>query len=162
MGINIAMGMLRLPQIRDYWATDQILSTPWFPSIMPRDRFFLILRYLHLVDNSLQRKKGEEGYDPLFKVRPLIDHLSAVFPRYYQPAQQLSVDEMMIGTRCRISFLQYLTQKQMKFGIKVFVNSEAKTAYVLTFQIYTGKTVSAEPSSSKGLGYRVVMDLVEP
>ena len=55
--INIAMGMLRLPQIRDYWATDQILSTPWFPSIMPCDRFFLILRYLHLVDNSLQRKK---------------------------------------------------------------------------------------------------------
>lgn len=75
VAMNIAMGMLRLPQIRDYWATDDILSTPWFPAIMSRDRFFQILRYLHLVDSSLQRKKGEEGYDPLFKVRPLIDHL---------------------------------------------------------------------------------------
>lgn len=80
IGMNTAMGMLRLPQIRDYWATDEVLSTPWFPSIMSRDRFFQIMRFLHLVDSSQQRKKGEEGYDPLFKVRLLIDHLSAVFP----------------------------------------------------------------------------------
>lgn len=75
--MNIAMG---LPQIRNYWATEDIISTPWFPAIMPCDRFSQILRYLHLVDSSLQYKKGEEGYDPLFKVHPLIDHLSAVFP----------------------------------------------------------------------------------
>ena len=66
IGMNIAMGILRLPQVRDYWATNEVLSTPWFPSIMPRDRFFQIMRYLHLVDSSLQRKKGEEGYVPLF------------------------------------------------------------------------------------------------
>jgi len=100
IGINVAMGMLKLPQIRDYWATDDIISTPWFPSIMSRDRFVEILRYLHLVDTSLQKKKGEDGYDVLFKIRPLIDHFSAVFPCYYEPAQQLSVDEMMVGTRC--------------------------------------------------------------
>ena len=82
IGMNIAMGMLRLPQIRDYWAQNEILSTPWFPSIMLRDRFFSILRFLYLVDNSLQKKKGEDGYDPLFKIRPMIDHLSAVFSRY--------------------------------------------------------------------------------
>ena len=63
IGMNIAMGMLRLPQIRDYWAQDEILSIPWFPSIMPRDRLFSILRFLHWVDNSLQKKKGEDGYE---------------------------------------------------------------------------------------------------
>ena len=156
------MGMLRLPQIRDYWATDDIISTPWFPSIMSRDRFVEILRYLHLVDTSLQKKKGKDGYDVLFKIRPLIDHFSAIFPCYYEPAQQLSVDEMMVGTRCRISFLQYLLKKPTKFGIKVFVNSEAKTGYVLTFQIYTGKVSSSEESSSKGVGHRIVMELLQP
>ena len=39
IGLNIAMGMLHLPQIKDYWSTSQILSTPWFPSIMSRDHF---------------------------------------------------------------------------------------------------------------------------
>ena len=93
LGMNIAMGLLRLPQVRDYWGTGSILSVPWFPSIMPRDSFFQILRYLHLVHTSTQKKKGEEGYDPLFKVRPLFDHLSGVFPRYYQPFRCLSIDE---------------------------------------------------------------------
>jgi len=63
LGMVIAMGMFRLPQIRDYWANTEILSTPWFAAIMPRDRFSSILRYLHLVNNSQQKRKGEEGYD---------------------------------------------------------------------------------------------------
>ena len=41
IGLNIAMGVLRLPQVRDYWSTNEILSTPWFPSVMSRDRFSL-------------------------------------------------------------------------------------------------------------------------
>ena len=60
IGLNIAMGVLRLPQVRDYWSTNEILATPWFPSVMSRDRFFLILRYLHLV-NSTQQKKRRRG-----------------------------------------------------------------------------------------------------
>ena len=79
IGISIAMGMLQLPRLKDYWSTSKILSTPWFRSIMSRDRFLEILIYLHLVDSSKQKKKAEEGYDPIFKVRPLVDHLNAMF-----------------------------------------------------------------------------------
>ena len=163
IGMNIAMGMLRLPQIRDYWAHNEILSTLWLPSIMPRDRFFSILRFLHLVDNSLQKKKGEDGFDPLFKIRPMIDHLSAVFPRYYQLGQQLLIDEMMIGTRCHVSFLQYLPKKPTRFGIKVFVNAEAKSGYVLTFQVYTGKREAnpADEVSKLSVSHRVVKELLQ-
>ena len=35
IGMNIAMGILRLPSIADYWTTTEVLSTPWFPSVMP-------------------------------------------------------------------------------------------------------------------------------
>jgi len=159
IGINIAMGMLRLPQIHDYWSNNEILSTPWFGAIMPCDRFFNILRYLHLSDSSVQHKKGDKGYDPLIKVRVLVDHLLAVFPHYYQPGCHLSIDEMMIGTRCHVSFLQYLPKKPTKFGIKVFVNSEAKTGYVLSFDIYTGKSASRDKSTS--VCHSVVMHLLE-
>ena len=159
IGLNVAMGMLHLPQIKDYWSTSKILSTPWFPSIMSRDCFLKILKFLHLVDSTLQKKKGEEGYDPLFKIRFLVDHLAAVYPQYYFPSRYLSIDEMMVGTRCRVVFLQYLPKKPTKFGIKVWINSEAKSGYVLNFQIYTG---SEEKTKEKGLAYRVVMDLMEP
>lgn len=40
IGLNIAMGLLHLPQVRDYWSTNEIPATPWFPLIMSRDRFF--------------------------------------------------------------------------------------------------------------------------
>ena len=77
-----------------------------------------------------------------------MDHLSAVFPSYYQPAQWLSVDEMTIGTRCRNSFLQYLPQKPTEFGIKVF---EGKSGYA-----------KAGVEKGKGVGHRVVMDILQP
>ena len=41
----------------------------------------------------------------------------------------------------------------------VWVNSEAKTGYVLCFQVYTG--ANSKTTREKGLGYRVVMDLIE-
>ena len=133
IGLNIAMGLLHLPQVRDYWSTNEILATPWFPSIMSRDRFFKILRYLHLVDSSKQKKREEEGYDILYKVRLLIDHLGAVFPKYYQPSRQLSIDEMMIGTRCRVSFLQYIPKKPTRFGIKVWVLARSQVRLCTRF-----------------------------
>ena len=120
------------------------------------------MRYLHLVDSSLQKKTGEVGYDLLFKVRSLLDHLAAVFPRYYQPVREVSIDEMMIGTRCRISFLRYMPQKSCKFGVKVWVLAEVKTGYVLGFQNCTGAASPGDENSTKSLTYRVVMNLVEP
>ena len=64
----------------------------------------------------------------------------------------------MIGTRCRVSFWQYIPKKPTPFGIKVWVLSEAKTGYVLHFQVYTS---AEDDPMKKGLGYRVVMELME-
>ena len=58
LGLNIAMGMLCLQQMRDYW------STPWFPNVMSRECFILILRYLHLVA-STQHKRGNRVSYPI-------------------------------------------------------------------------------------------------
>ena len=120
------------------------------------------MRCLHLSDSSSQLKSGQVGYDPLYKVRALINQLSAVFPGYYQPSRELSIDEMMIGTQFHVSFLQYMPKKPQKFGAKVWVLAEAKTGYVLGFQIYTGASLTTKEYASKGVSYWVVMDLMEP
>ena len=126
------MGLLKLPCIQDCWCTNEILSAPWFGSITPRDRFLKIMRYLYLSNSSSQPKSGQVGYDLLYEVRAMINQLSAVFPGYYQPSRELSIDEMMIGTQCHVSFLQYAPKKPCKFGVKVWVLAEAKTRYVCT------------------------------
>ena len=158
IGLNIAMGLIRLPQIQDYWNKNEVLATPFFPSIMSRDHFQSILRYLHLNNSTLQKKNGEEGYDSLFKIRPLLDHFSAIFPMYYQPAQHISIDEMMIGTRCRVAFLQNMPKKPKRFGIKVWILAEAKMGYVLDLQVYTG---AEKDNNKKGLANRIVNYLIQ-
>ena len=152
-GINIAMGMFRHPRVHDYWSTKPMFRMPWFSAIVSRDKFFKINRYLHLSDSSKQKKKGDSGYDPLFKVRPLIDKTLELFPKYYQPKQDLAIDEMMVGTRCRIHFLQYIPKKPTKWGIKIFVNSESSTGYVLTYDVYVG-------ASEKNHTHATVMKLM--
>ena len=62
----------------------------------------------------------------------VVYHLTAVLKNYH-PSRHLSVDETIIGARCRLSFLQYMPQKPTRFGIKVWVIAEAKKGYVLDF-----------------------------
>ena len=51
IGLAILHGIVRKPTIYSYHSTDQMLATPFFWKCMSRDRFALILKYLHLSDN---------------------------------------------------------------------------------------------------------------
>ena len=72
--------------------------------------------------------------------------------------RELSIDEQMIGTKSRISFIQYMPKKPKKFGIKIWALCEALTGYCLQYQIYTG---AEEGTTEKGLTSRVVLDLMK-
>jgi hypothetical protein len=41
------------------------------------------LSHIHVNDNTLMPKKGEPGYDKLYKIRPVIDSLKSTFKKYY-------------------------------------------------------------------------------
>jgi hypothetical protein len=60
---------------------------------MSRDRFLAILTMLHLNNSDAKAARGEPNYDPLFKIRPVIDTLIAKFQDVYTPEEELTVDE---------------------------------------------------------------------
>jgi len=64
----------------------------------------------------------------------------------------------MVGTKCRISFLQYIPKNPTKFGIKLWALCETVTGYCLQFQVYTEKVKSGVEHK---LSYRVVFDLMQ-
>ena len=103
--------------------------------------------------------RNMDNYDPLYKVRPLLDHIRHVCQTVYKPKRQLSVDEAMVGYRGRIFMKQYMRNKPTSWGLKVWCCAEAKTGYVLNFRVYTGKR---DYASGNGLGYDVVMSMSEP
>ena len=105
---------------------------------MSRDRFCLILKFLHLNDNSRCKRKGEPGYDSLFKLRPFLTKLTANFQKCYTLNREVSVDESMVGFKGRLSFIQYMPKKPTKWGLKAFVLSDSKSGYVYNWRLYTG------------------------
>ena len=53
-GLIIAMGLVAVDDLQEYWSTHPISDLPFFRSIMKRDRFLLILLFLHLSNNEKQ------------------------------------------------------------------------------------------------------------
>jgi len=71
--IIIHMSMLYKSSLWDYWSLRPIIHTPYAASVgMSRDRFLTILTMFHL-NNDEKAARGQPGYDPLFKIRPVID-----------------------------------------------------------------------------------------
>ena len=160
IGINIAMGVVSLPSLKHYWTTDPILSHSWFGSVMSRNRFSQILRYFHIADNTTAPSRSDPDYNKLWKIQPLIAALQSTCAEMYSTHRELSVDESVIGTKCRLSFIQFMKAKPTKWGVKVWICADSRNGYISAFDIYTGKDPS-KPLHPKGLGYDVVMHLME-
>ena len=67
IGLAILHGIVRNPTIYSEHSTNQsMLATPFFGKCMSRDRFGLLLKYLHLSDK-------EDNGDPAFQFREILD-----------------------------------------------------------------------------------------
>lgn len=159
IALQIAMGLCQKPSIRSYWNKFWLTYTP-FSSIMSRNRFELIQTFLHFNNAELQVPRGQRGFNPLFKIQPLLDIVDPTYMQVYGPRRELSLDESMVKFKGRIFFRQYLPAKPTKWGIKEFILAEAKTGYALKSVVYTGKT-SFQRDAGVGLSEQVVLDLLE-
>ena len=155
IGMVICMGIIRLPATVDYWSTNPLLSIHTISSCMPVCRFKALLRTIHLNDNTKAKRPGEDGYDKLFKIRPLLDVVLANSNRLYIPHREVSIDEGMVLFKGRSSYKQYMPQKPVKRGFKVWCLAVSRNGYLSNFEVYTGAT----DGSSEGLGASVVKRL---
>jgi hypothetical protein len=158
LGVLIAMGIHRLPQVEDYWSTNPLLGAPGIISGMPIKRFKVLLRHLHLNDNTTAVPRGEPNFDKLHKLRPLISIIRKNSLKLNNPGRQLSIDEAMVGYKGRSTLKQYMPNKPTKRGYKVWCICDAQTGYILDFNIYTG----ASETTEYGLGEKVILTLANP
>ena len=68
IALILAMGLVSQSDIKEYWSTDTVTSTPFFPATMSRDSFLLITSFFHLANNDSYIPRGQPGPDPLFKL----------------------------------------------------------------------------------------------
>lgn len=77
----------------------------------------------------------------------------------YASTKDQAIDESMIAFKGRSSLKQYMPQKPIKRGYKVWVRADAY-GYICKFQIYTGKNKDTQ-EIEQNLGGIVVLDLCE-
>ncbi|XP_033763364.1 piggyBac transposable element-derived protein 4-like, partial [Pecten maximus] len=159
IAVAIAMGIIKQINMQDYWCTDPVVSTPFFSSVMPRDRFLSIMSFLHLSNNTLAVPRGEEGYTPLQKLGSPYQELLQRFQEVYNPSQCVAVDEGMIAWRGNLKFRVYSPDKPIKYGIKLYMLCDSKNGYCSRVELYTGRPSEV---SEYGVTYDLVMRLAEP
>ena len=157
VAIFIVMGINKLPSIHMYWSENDMIGCAWISKIMSRNRFCQINRFLHVVDNALSVPKDAPGYNPMFKIQPLLDHMKNAFSRLYYPRKCISIDGAMIAFNGRLSFKQYIPSKPTKWGIKCWEVCDSTNGYCLDFNVYTGKNYTN--ASRFGVGYDVISNL---
>ena len=154
--INMMFGIHKLPSYLLYWSSDPLLRVSAVAEVMSRNRYQTISRFFHLSDRDTFIPRGEEGHDPLHKIKPALDLVLRASQMYYSPGAALSIDEAMIPFQGRLYFKQYIKGKPNPWGVKVWCLCDAKNGYLCDFSFYTGKENTPMP---KGLGHHVVMSL---
>ena len=71
--IQYMCGIHHLPEANMYWSLDPLLRVPAIADVMGKSRYQKRNQYFHIRDNTEAFPKIDPQYDPLFKVRPLLD-----------------------------------------------------------------------------------------
>ncbi|KAJ8932017.1 hypothetical protein NQ314_015025 [Rhamnusium bicolor] len=146
LGVILFMGIVNFPKIECYWKLDNLYYHPIMHKIkMSYNRFSLLLRCWHFVDNSLPR----DGNDRLYKVSPLVDAVVANIQKVYTPGKTVAIDESMILFRGRLQFRQYNPGKTNKYGIKIYKLC-TPNGFVWNFKIYCGNDPTIETLDKPG------------
>lgn len=159
-------GIVKKPNERLYWSKSRLIETPAFGEIMPGNRFQLVMRMLHFVDNTTIQNLEGHPQPLLRKIWPVYQELVKKYRTLYVPERDISVDESLLLFKGRLSWKQYMPLKRARFGIKSFLLCESESGYIWNSIIYTGKGTDLETSSvateSFGMATKVVVKLVEP
>ena len=135
----IAMGLVRKGVIERYWDHGQTVKTPFFGTYMGHNTFQAILSNLQVSDSSADLPCNNPNHDKLFKVRPFVDMMDRTFLQSYKAGRDLSVDKGCCPYKGRVHFKCYNPSKPSKWYLKLFEVSDARTGYVVAFEIYCGK-----------------------
>ena len=149
----MTMDLVHQQDMRYYWSTDPVISTPFFSTIMPRNRFLLLLSFLHYNDNTNYIPRGQDGYDPLYKLGTVYHDLTHLFTTNYYPTKNIAIGEGLVPWKGNT----HHPDNPDKFGIKSYQLCD-QTGYCCKYELYTGKRGCV---SEQGATYDLCMRLMD-
>ena len=124
----------------NWWSNDPVLENPIMKKVMTGNQFNKILRCLHVCSLEKQPSTDDPNYDPIYKVKEFKESLESRFEKLYIPGEKLSLDETLVRAFGRMKFKVRIITKAARYGIKLYVISDAVTSFVLKVIVYPGKS----------------------
>ncbi|XP_050065449.1 piggyBac transposable element-derived protein 4-like [Aphis gossypii] len=159
-GLLYLAGVLRSNHLNldDLWSNDG-LSPEYFRAVMPKARFYILLRAMRFDDISTRAQRKQ--FDKLAAIRSVFEDFVLSCENCYTVGANVTIDEMLEGFRGRCSFRQYIPSKPNKYGIKIQALVDSRTFYTSKMEVYVG-TQPDGPYKCENNPASVVKRLIAP
>jgi hypothetical protein len=114
----------------------------WFPNMT---RWEQMKRFFKVSDPCTDHLHKE---DKMWRIREVFDTLIAASKANYWPQCEVALDEAIKKFKGRCSFKQYIKNKPVRWGIKIFALCCSHTAYLFNAIVYLGKRPEDEKEST--------------
>lgn len=165
------MGLVQLPAIHEYWATDWYSTMPFFGKAMGRNRFQEIYQNLLNACNDdldepapafLNANIKREGSTGGNKTQPFISKLVSNFQKYLIPDRNVASDESLIGFKGKLSSKSTNPMKPTKWEVVARTLTDSKTGYMYNIKIQYRGAHTEQARSELSRSDQSVADLVAP
>ena len=137
IGLLYYAGVMKMGGVFTRELFDKNSGIPIFRATMPEARFRFLVNCLRF-DNKVTRAQRKET-DKLAAFREVFERSINKMKDLYVPSEFTTIDEQLVGFRGRCPFKMYIPSKPDKYGIKIVMCCDAKTAFVLDAEVYVGK-----------------------
>lgn len=156
LGIIILTIFNKRPEISDYWSTNPLLECSVIKSAMSRNRFQQIEGKM-----AYSKKSEQNQNDCAWRVRTIFEIFRKNLKHFGFFQTAIAVDEMMIKFFGRLAIKQFIRNKPVRFGIKMWALCGAD-GFLFDCEIYGGKNAAIDGKLKKcALGSRVVLGVLE-
>ena len=134
LGLELAMSIVPLSNMRDFWRGDLLLGQEFFKAMMSRDRFLKIRAKLTFHDPRTTSVK-QRASDPFYNFRFLMGHFQQTFTDIAEIYGNTAFDEMGVRFSGRHRGRTYAPNKPEKFVFQFYAEAHYESLYVSQMQV---------------------------
>lgn len=138
IGLYYLAGVFKMNDMNTSEMFDRYTGLPVYRAIMSRCRFEFLTNCLRFDDK--QTREERRTNDRLAPIREVFDKIVETCEDLYSPSDCCTIDEQLLSFRGRCAFKMYIPSKPDKYGIKILMMCDSKTAYMMKAIVYVGQT----------------------
>jgi len=128
---------------------------------MTPQRFSLLMKCLHYVDNSSLAACNSAAEKSFWKIKSFYDALTDRFFTVYLPEEHISIDESLMLWKGRLAIKQYTASEQVRFGLKLYELCESQSGYLWKSIVHIGPAMQLVDSPDGLRSSQIVLTLAK-